>query len=201
MDWKSELNGLRGLRKPELPKKPALMVIDMQRYFCEPGAPAYNPRHEAIIPRIQSLIELFGRKNWPVFATRYYSSSHNDPVVRWWGTELARDSQWFGLDKRLGLERAAILDKDLYGTFSSTDIDTELRARNCDTVVICGVMTDLCCETTAREAFQEGYNVIFSADGTATSSDLLQLGTLAGLAHGFAYIMDIDEILELLEGR
>ena len=199
MDWKQKLQGLRGLREPPLPKKPALLVIDMQKYFCQPGAPAHSPRFEAIIPQVQKLIDTFEKHNYPIYATRYYSSSQHDPVVRWWGTALPRESEWFDMDSRLELGKAIILDKDLYGTFSSTDIDQELRNMGCDAVVICGVMTDLCCETTAREAFQENYDVLFTADGTATGSDLLHMGTLATLAHGFAYILDINDIISLLE--
>jgi len=201
MDWKSELQGLRGLRKPGLPKKPALLVIDMQKYFCQPDAPAYDLRFEAIIPKVQKLIDAFDKSGFPIFATRYYSSSQHDPVVRWWNTALPKESEWFDIDPRLNLGSTTILDKDLYGTFSSTDIDQKLRNLGCDTVIICGVMTDLCCETTAREAFQEGYDVLFAADGTATGNDLLHMGALATLAHGFAYILDTNDIISLLEGN
>ncbi len=199
MDWKQQLQGLRGLRKLTSPKKPALLVIDMQKYFCQENAPAYNPRFEAIIPEIQKLIDAFDGADYPIFATRYYSSSQHNPVVRWWNATLPKESQWFDIDTRLKLGSAIILDKDLYGTFSSTDIDGKLQDAGCDAIVICGVMTDLCCETTAREAFQEGYDVLFAADGTATGSDLLHIGTLATLAHGFAYIIDTDNIITLLE--
>ncbi len=198
MDWKSELQGLRGLRKPEQPNKPALLVIDMQRYFCQEDAPAYSPRFESIIPQVQKLIDAFSELNYPIFATRYYSSDRQNPVVRWWNAELPKESEWFDIDSRLKLGDAKILDKDLYGTFSSTSIDEKLRNAGCDAVVICGVMTDLCCETTAREAFQKGYDVLFAADGTATGSDLLHIGTLATLAHGFAYIIDTDNIIRLM---
>ena len=201
MDWKHQLQGLRGLRKPDKPKKPALLVIDIQKYFCTPDAPAYNPRFEAIIPQVQKLIDYFDKANLPIFATRYYSSSKQDPVARWWNTALPKDSEWFDIDSRLKFKNVTMLDKDLYGTFSSTDIDEELVNAGCDSVVICGVMTDLCCETTAREAFQEGYNVLFAADGTATGSDLLHIGTLATLAHGFAYIIDTDNIINFIGGR
>ena len=200
MDWKTELQGLRGLRKLAQPKKPALLVIDMQRYFCQENAPAYSPRFEAIIPQVQKLIDAFGEANLPIFATRYYSSSPHDPVARWWNAALPKESEWFDIDARLKLGDPTILDKDLYGTFSSTDIDRKLRDAGCDAVVICGVMTDLCCETTAREAFQEGYDVLFAADGTATNSDLLHIGTLATLAHGFAYIIDTDNINNIIGG-
>jgi isochorismate hydrolase len=110
--------------------------------------------------------------------------------------------KWAELDPRIIFPKGAqILDKSLYGTFASTDIDARLNKAGCDSVVICGVMTHLCCETTAREAFHHGYDVFFVADANATSSEKLHLGTLSALAHGFAYIVSADEIIELLGGK
>lgn len=192
------MQGLRGLGKPSRPNKPALLVIDMQGYFCQPNAPAFEPQFEAVIHPVQELIDAFHGLRYPVFATRYYSPACGSPVTGWWDAGLPRDGQWFDIDDRLRLGNAILLDKELYGTFSSTDIGERLMELGCDAVAICGVMTDLCCETTAREAFQAGYDVLFAADGTATSSDLLHLGALGTLAHGFAYIMDVQEIITLL---
>jgi len=201
-EWKYELQGFRGLNPPPLPKKPALLVIDMQRYFCEPGGPAYGLDFEVVLEQCNSLTRAFGKRRFPVFATRYYSEGGNDPTVKWWGATLEKESEWVELDPRLELPPGAVvLDKHLYGTFTSTNLDARLKKLGCDSVVVCGVMTDLCCETTAREAFQFGYNVYFAGDGTATSDPLLHFSALATLAHGFAYILTVDEILELLGGK
>lgn len=198
-DWKRQLQGFRGLRTPPVPEMPALLVVDMQRYFCEPGAPAYSRRFEDVIPNVQILIDTFAAIGQPVFATRYHSSSDSDPVVRWWDATLPRSDWSVELDPRLKLtETTQTLDKDGYGAFSSTDIGQRLEDTGCDSVVICGVMTDLCCETTAREAFQSGYDVYFAGDGTATSDDFLHLSALATLAHGFAYIVEVDDIVRML---
>ncbi|MDO9537457.1 MAG: cysteine hydrolase [Thermoplasmata archaeon] len=201
-EWKYQLQGLRGLNEPPVPKKPALLVIDMQRYFCDAGAPAYSPDYEAVIEPAQKLIEIFGKLNLPVFATRYYSREGGDPTTRWWGATLDESSPFVDVDPRLNLPAdSVVLDKHLYGTFSSTDLDLQLKKLGCDSVVICGVMTDLCCETTAREAFQLGYNVYFVGDATATKDPMLHFAALATLAHGFAYIVTVDNVLKLLEGK
>jgi nicotinamidase-related amidase len=178
------------------------LIIDMQKYFCQPGAPAYSPRFEAAISPVQKLADEFAVAGHPVFATRYHSSSDRDPVVRWWETTLSTDDEYFDLDPRLKLEQTTeVLDKDLYGMFSSTDIDQRLKKAGRDSVVITGVMTDLCCETTAREAFQLGYDVYFSTDGTATNDEFLHIAALATLAHGFAYLVEVDEVIRLLAVR
>lgn len=61
-------------------------------------------------------------------------------------------------------------------------------------VIVSGVMTNLCCETTAREAFVRGFRVFFSTDATATSSAELHDATLKNLAYGFTYLVDCKRI-------
>ena len=199
-EWKYQLQGLRGLNQPTVPKKPALLVIDMQRYVCDSDGPAYSRDFELMLEPVNRLIEAFDGR--PIFATRYFSEGGNDPTVKWWNATLEKDSEFVALDPRLKLPAGAVvLDKHLYGAFSSTDLDERLKKAGCDSVVICGVMTDLCCETTAREAFQLGYTVYFIGDATATSEPMLHFSALATLAHGFAYILTVDEMIELLEGK
>lgn len=60
-----------------------------------------------------------------------------------------------------------------------------------------GVMTNVCCETTAREAFVRGYRVFFSTDATATVDSELHEATLKTLAYGFAYLVDCQRLQEL----
>ncbi|MBU4031965.1 MAG: cysteine hydrolase [Candidatus Thermoplasmatota archaeon] len=201
-EWKYQLQGLRGLNPPPKLNKPALLVIDMQRYFCDPDAPAYGRDFDATVEPVQALVGAFGKLGLPVFATRYYSKDDNDPTARWWNATLEKDSPWVDVDPRIKLPPGSkVLDKHLYGTFSSTDLDERLKALGCDSVVICGVMTDLCCETTAREAFQLSYTVYFVGDATATSDYMLHFSALATLAHGFAFIVTVDDIIKLLEEK
>lgn len=197
-EWRGTMSGLLGMRAPPAPKKPVLLVIDMQRYFLDPDAPAYHESAQRIIPMVQALIDAFEDKGLPIFAT-WYASSDNDPMVRWWGQSLNPQSRWAALDSRMRFPRSTVmLSKHLYGTFFSTDIDRRLKALDATSVVICGVMTDLCCETTAREAFHHGYDVYFVADGTATSNERLHVAALATLAHGFAYIVTAEELLRMM---
>ena len=59
-------------------------------------------------------------------------------------------------------------------------------------------MTNLCCETTARDAFMRGFRVYFLLDGTATCTEEYHLATLKNLAYGFAYIVTCEEMLAFL---
>lgn len=95
-----------------------------------------------------------------------------------------------------------VLDKPRYGAFHGTDLEQILRARGIDTVIVSGIATNICCETTAREAGQHDFRVFFLADGTATKemggvpAAVLQQATCASLGMVFAQIVTIDEVLE-----
>lgn len=196
--WRRAIAGRLGSRSPPRPEKPALVVVDMQRYFLEESAPAYLGV-KGIIPNVQLLVNAFESAGLPIFVTRYCSAEVDGPVEKWWNVRLEPGEIWAELDPRIAYpESATILEKHLYGTFASTDIDARLKKKGCDSVVICGVMTHLCCETTAREAFHHGYGVLFVADANATSSDEMHISTLRALAHGFAHIVSADEITKLL---
>jgi nicotinamidase-related amidase len=93
-----------------------------------------------------------------------------------------------------------IVNKTRYGAFHGTDLAEQLRSRGIDTAIISGIATNICCETTAREASQHDFRVVFLSDGTATkemngvaASDL-QRATLASVGMVFAQIATIDEV-------
>lgn len=67
-------------------------------------------------------------------------------------------------------------------------------------MIVTGVMTNLCCETNAREAFVRGFRVFFSTDATATSSEDLHVATLKNMAYGFAYLVDSESLEKGLLG-
>ncbi len=155
-----------------------------------------------MIPNVQGLVDAFACAKSPIFATRYSSAESDGPVEEWWNVRLEPGDRWAELDPRLRFPaNMVILDKHLYGTFSSTNIDARLKEAGCDSIIICGVMTHLCCETTAREAFQHGYDVYFMADGNATYNDDVHISTLVALAHGFSYVLDTEEMIKLLGGE
>lgn len=106
------------------------------------------------------------------------------------------------LDDRLEVEPSdVVLNKTRYGAFHDTDLDALLRERGVDTVIVTGIATNICCETTAREAAQHDFRVFFLSDGTATQemngvpADELQRATLASLGMVFAQIATVDEMI------
>jgi nicotinamidase-related amidase len=78
--------------------------------------------------------------------------------------------------------------KHRYSAFYNTDLETVLRWLTVKDVVVLGVMTNMCCESTARDANYRDYRVLFLADATRSINEEVHLASLANLAFGFAYV-------------
>ncbi len=98
-----------------------------------------------------------------------------------------------------------ILDKPRFGAFFGTNLEQILRSHGIDTLIIGGIATNLCCETTAREAMQREFRVFFLSDGTATaaigelSAAELQRASLATLGFLFARVLTVEEMIEKID--
>jgi ureidoacrylate peracid hydrolase len=75
----------------------------------------------------------------------------------------------------------------------------ELQARGIDTLIITGTLTNCCCESTARDAMQMGYKIIFVSDANATLSDAEHNATLISMTTIFADVMDTKHLLGVIE--
>jgi ureidoacrylate peracid hydrolase len=94
-----------------------------------------------------------------------------------------------------------LLDKPRFGAFHATDLELILRSRGIDTVIVTGIATNVCCDTTAREAAVRGFRVFFLNDGTATfdigeiPAAELQRATCVTLGLLFAQVLSVDEMI------
>ena len=174
----------------------ALLVFDMQNYFLDRASHAYIPSVETIIPSINSLIEVFNNKNSRVVFTRHFDN--NDPLdsmKKMWRDSIIRDSELFKIDRRINKGNGIIIDKTKYSAFYGTGLDNYLRNNSVEQVVITGVHSHLCCESSARDAFLRNYEVFYVVDATATYLEQLHLGTLRAIAHGFGVCTTLEEII------
>ena len=91
--------------------------------------------------------------------------------------------------------------KRRFGAFvgGASDLDGILRARGIDTVIITGTATNVCCESTARDAMMLNYKVFFVADGNATHTDAEHNATLTAMANIFADVSTTNEVVALIE--
>ena len=178
------------------PRKAALLVIDMQCYFLEKGSHAFIPSAPAIVPAIGRLCELFRDLGRPIIFTRHIANSSPRTMLEWWGDQIMRGDPLSELCDDLDPSMGTVIEKSTYDAFLGTELEEILEGQDVTQVVICGVMTHLCCESTARSAFNRGFFVFFPIDGTATYGKEFHLATLRNLAHGFAIPALMKELLE-----
>jgi nicotinamidase-related amidase len=183
-----------------LPEHAALLVLDMQEYFLAEPSHAFVPSAPAILPGVQALIATFGAFRRPIIFTRHENTSEDAHQMGvWWHDLLAPDSPAARVTAGLDVSLGKVLHKHQYDAFHETELEGLLFADHVSQVVITGVMTHLCCETTARSAFVHGFEVFFCVDGTATYTEEFHHATLLSLAHGFAVPVLVDDILASFE--
>jgi ureidoacrylate peracid hydrolase len=86
--------------------------------------------------------------------------------------------------------------KHRYSAFYNTDLETILRCQGVEHLVITGVMTNLCCESTARDAYFRDYRVSFLADATGSINEEMHVASLLNLCFGFAHVTLADQVIE-----
>jgi isochorismate hydrolase len=182
------------------PEKAAILILDMQEYFLQPDSHAFIPSAPAIISGINRLIAAFESLQRPVIATRHLNTQEDAGMMsKWWRDLINLQTAYSHYDKMVKINNPTQIDKTQYDAFYLTELENRLHNLNVTQVIICGVMTHLCCETTARSAFMRGFEVFFTVDGTATYNEELHRATLLTLSHGFAVPVLIEELLQKME--
>jgi ureidoacrylate peracid hydrolase len=99
------------------------------------------------------------------------------------------------------LPQDLIVRKSRFGAFApgSSDLHAILSGRGVDTLIITGTATQVCCESTARDAMMLNYKVFFVADGNATFNDQEHNATLSAMAHTFCDVIATDAMVAMLE--
>jgi len=181
------------------PGRAALLVIDMQNFFLDPTSPSFTCGGLAIIPNIKKLIHAFRSQGLPVIYTRHVH--HPDlldaGIMGWWWQGMCREgypeSEVHPELAPLAGEKQVL--KHRYSSFYNTDLETILRVMKVEDLVITGIMTNMCCESTARDAYFRDYRVFFLADGTGSITEEMHLASLLNLAFGFALVTTADDII------
>jgi nicotinamidase-related amidase len=187
-----------------LDRRTALIVVDMQRYFIDPAGDAYLPDGRAAVPRVKALLESFREAGLPVVFTRHEErpGDRDGAMGRWWGSIMEPGDPQLEIVPDLAPRPGEIvIRKHQYSAFHRTGLSALLRERGVRAVVVAGVMTHLCCETTARDAFMEDLDVILAVDAMATSCEELHLAALKTLVNGFAVPALAGRIAAALAGR
>ena len=179
--------------------KLALIVVDMQVRF------EGTSRKMNTIDNVVRVVKACHEKRIPVFFTQHHDPDGMDSSLgKWWRSPIFKQSDdWKLIDE---IEQVCdrhtdrfIQEKATYDAFHGTSLKKDLLDLKVETVVVCGAMTNLCCETTARTAFVNDFNVIFLSDGNATSTQEFHDATIKNLEFGFATIKTSQEFIETLK--
>ena len=173
------------------PKKCALLVIDMQNYFCGIASP--------VLDNVARIIKECRSRNIEIIYTQH---GHKDiekdggMLGKWWNDYISYGSkEWEIIDLIAPQKDDLIIEKKRYSAFYETQLEKHLKKYNIEELIITGVMTNCCCETTARDAFVRDFRVFFMSDATATVNDDLHISTLKNLAFAFAHVLSTRELL------
>lgn len=193
----------------------ALVVIDMQNVFVQPERLFTVPAARAIVPNLNRLADCVrnrggtvvwvsttfadaDRDDWSVlFRSVYDDPAYSRAVMR----SLQPGSPDHALWSELRVRREDWqVTKNRFSAFlpGASDLETRLRRAAVDTVVIGGTLTNVCCDTSARDAMMRNFHVVMVADGNAALTDADHNGSLTALAQTFADVMTTDEVIERL---
>jgi len=194
------------------PKRTALLNVDLQNVFVE-GYPVSAPDGLKVVARVNRLIEACRARNMTIVHTAHVTRPDGSnvgvmgeiiPPVR--EGMISKGSHAASLHPALDVQPTDIqLDKPRFGAFHATDLELILRTRGIDTLIISGIATNICAETTAREANARDFRVLFLSDGTATfemtgvPSEQLQQATCTSLGFAFAEIVTVDETIARIQ--
>jgi ureidoacrylate peracid hydrolase len=196
--------------------KVAHVIVDMQVGFVDPGAPIEVPATREIMGNVNAVSRAVRdgggtnaffrftydeaeKQSWASFYQGYMAGGMQTELMKAAFTRGAKD--W---ELHPDLEIAPddlIFDKTRFSGFipGTCDIHETLQARDVDTLIISGTLTNCCCESTARDAMQMGYKIIFLTDGNATLSDEEHNATLISMAAIFADVMDTERLLSIVD--
>jgi len=193
------------------PRKTALLIIDMQNTFCLPGAPGEVPTARDVVPEINDLAEKLRPFGVPVFWI-LHTNTLNDGISDWevffnhvvrnsdvrqrMVESLAPESQkvW---DDLIVEDGDVTIIKNRYSAFAhgSSTLERVLRSRGIDTVLVGGTKTNVCCDSTARDAMMLDFKAVMVSDCCAASSDEEHLASLETFIQQFGDVMTSEEVI------
>ncbi len=120
-------------------------------------------------------------------------------MTLWWKKVCIDGTKWAKLPALFGAQDNEIIKKCRYSAFSNSALKKMLRTKNVSELIVAGIMTNLCVESTVRDAFDSGFKVWTVLDATAAHTEELHMASLKSLAQGFSSIATTEEI-SLLPG-
>ena len=206
---------LRTLADKTNPEHAAVLIVDVQNDFCAEGGAMHHEGRDmtmvqAMVPRLARFLGAARAARVPlVWIRNVYNREPNWYLSEVWLEQASRRRRGLYVSRPVceagewsgdfyGVRPEAedvIVTKHRYGAFESTDLELVLRSRKIRTVIMTGVATNVCVETTARQAFLKDFYVVFTGDGTATYSQREHENTLWNVDNFFGQVATLDEIV------
>lgn len=197
------------------PEHCALLIVDVQNDFAADGGAMHREGRDvsmaqAMVPRLERLLEAArAAKVRIVWIRNVYNTGPNWYLSEVWLEQAKRrrngayvdypvcePQQWNGDFYKISPKPdEVIVTKHRYGAFESSDLDLVLRSRGIRTVIMTGIATNVCVETTARQAFLRDYYVVFTSDCTATYSQAQHDATLFNIDQFFGQVVTSEEVM------
>ena len=193
------------------PSRTALIVIDMQSYFLERGGLLEVPCSRDIVKNINRIATALRQGGGVVYWTQH---SFTSEWTAWYGTlasgefaekmivESAPGSPGYALHPSMDFQTGDVkLPKTRYSAMlpDGCDLDMHLKESGVDTVIVTGTLTNVCCESTARDAMMMNYKVVFPSDANATRTDEEHNATLKAIIQVIGDVRSTDEVIDMLE--
>ncbi len=192
-------------------RRTAHVIVDLQNGFMESGAPIEVPVAREIVPNVNSIsaavrrcagrnvflrmtVDSDSQSSWSNWFAYMHTPQNRAAVTQ----GFARNAHYWQLWPKLDVaESDHILEKTRFGAFvpGASRLHELLQRHGIDTLIISGTLSNCCCESTARDAMQMNYKVIFVADATAALTDAAHTATLENMAMLFADVMTTAEVL------
>jgi ureidoacrylate peracid hydrolase len=197
------------------PEHCAILVVDLQNDFCADGGAMHREGRDLslvreMLPQLERFItQARAAKVKCVWIRNVYNTAANWYLSEVWLEQARRrrngayvrypvcePDEWNGDFYRMRpMPEEPVVTKHRYGAFEGTDLDLVLRSNGIRTVIMTGVATNVCVETTARQAFLRDYYVVFTRDGTATFTRAEHEAALHNIDQFFGQVVGMDEVL------
>jgi ureidoacrylate peracid hydrolase len=198
-----------------IPARTAHIVVDLQNGFMAPGAVAEIPEAREIVPTvnrvsqavrdagglvvyIQNTLDEEAVRTWSTYLDHFCSPSRRQRMIEAFTPGAEGHALWAGLDVRPADLKVR---KRRFGAFvpGSSDLHAVLQERGVDTLIITGTASQVCCESTARDAMMLNYKVFFVSDGNATFTDDEHNATVSAMAYTFCDVIDSTALIGMIE--
>jgi ureidoacrylate peracid hydrolase len=196
-------------------RRTAHIVVDLQNGFMAPGAVAEIGEAREVVPavnRISAALRAAGGlvvyiqntfdeeaiRGWSTYFDYFCSPARRQRMIEAFTPGAEGHAVWPGLEVLAGDLKVW---KRRFGAFApgASDLHAILQERGVDTLIITGTASQVCCESTARDAMMLNYKVFFVADGNATFTDEEHNATLSAMAYTFCDVIESDVLIGMIE--